>query len=152
SDGRRFEGTGAGVAAAASACCSEATRPSSWPVVAVRSGAAGAPVVVGAASGGGAVASGAAAVVAVVAGAPVTVGAGATGASCGAAAAWPPSNDGVVADSPHAAVSPTRIIAAPRARLRAGTAASQRLWRTGSSTNRNDNADRPTAIAMATTR
>src|SRR5262245_11378487 len=86
----------------------------------------------------------------VVAGAAVT--GGVSGASCGADATCPPSKPGIDADRPQAAVRPTRIIAAPSARLRAGAAASQRLWRTGSSTNRYDSADSPTAITIATTR
>ena len=72
--------------------------------------------------------------------------------SWGVAASAPPSSAGIDRESAHPAVSITSTIAAPKARLRAGTAASQRAWRTGSSTNRYDSAESPTAITTAAKR
>ncbi len=136
-----------------SSCCIEATREASSPVggSAATSGTTvvvGARVVVTAATlvVGATVDAGAAGTV-VVAGM-------ATGetSNCGAAAAWPPSRVGIDRESAHPALSMISTMAAPKARLRAGTAASQREWRTGSSTNRNESADSPTEMTTAAAR
>ena len=66
------------------------------------------------------------------------------------AAATPPSSGGIERARPHPTASMTRIRAPPRARLRRGTAASQRAWRTGSSTQRIDSAARPSEMPIAT--
>ena len=54
--------------------------------------------------------------------------------------------------SAHPEPSMTAISTAPSARLRAGTAASQRAWRTGSSTRRSDSAESAMASATAASR
>ena len=138
-----------------STCCIDATSRARSPVGA--SGATrGANVVVTAVDVGFWVAS-VVTVVGVGVGAGVTgaLAAGATGStatSSGVAAASPPSRVGIDRASAQPEISITSTMAAPKARLRAGRAINQRAWRTGSSTNRNESAESPTASATATKR
>jgi hypothetical protein len=80
----------------------------------------------------------------------VVVGVAAT--SCGAAASTPPSSRPTDDLAFHPTSATTSTMAAPSARLRAGTAARRREWRIGSSTNRTDTAEMATDTATVATR